>query len=161
MTAKRRSVYLPEDQWERLREIAENEDRSVNYLVRQAISDFIAFGNHVPPSAGRPSQTTGESGVSSPAPAVAEDEAPASPSPENLVEANPDTLTGPAANIKSDDETRLPTDEEAALLADQFPHLREPMVVDPNVARREKQRVIDDALRRLGPTVTKPARKKR
>ena len=96
MTAKRRSIYLPEDQWDILRGMAHWSDRSVNYLVRQAVTEFIA---------GRPSQTTGESGVSSPAPAEAVDEAPATPP-----------------------EYREPTDEEARLLREAYPHLKTPKV---------------------------------
>lgn len=39
--SRRRSVYLPDEHWGRLAEIAAGEQRSVNWLVRQAVADRL------------------------------------------------------------------------------------------------------------------------
>lgn len=35
------SVYLPADYWNKLRQIARQEDRSVSYLIRKAVEPII------------------------------------------------------------------------------------------------------------------------
>jgi predicted transcriptional regulator len=44
MSSTRRSVYLPDEQWTALREIAEAEQRSVNFIVRRGVMHITQRG---------------------------------------------------------------------------------------------------------------------
>lgn len=103
-----RSVYLADEQWATLRDIATQLDRPVNWVVRQAVSEYLMR---------RMDSVTYV---------------------DVLTEVDPVALYGRKVYTSVDriGETRDPSDEEARPLRKAYPHLAEPKIVDPN--RRTK-----------------------
>lgn len=132
----RRSISLSEEQWEALREIGEREDRSVNSVIRVALAAYIedrrpgrAFGDLARAYGGPKLDTFGRrvapTGAGEPESRVIPGD------PQKLVSPTIEETAGVPANLKSaePEETRPPDDEEARLLRQSFPHLKDPKII--------------------------------
>lgn len=112
MTRRDRSVSLSDEDWAALDEIARIEDRSVASLIRLSVGGFLA-------ARGRGQEWGSHAEILNPMP--------------------PATETGTAPGNRVYEVrmgTRDPDDEEARLLREAYPNLKEPKVVDPNARKK-------------------------
>lgn len=125
-----RSVALNDEQWEALADIAKAEDRPVSYLIRLAVSEFLLRHTDATTYVNTPD---GPRIVSEyrglPLPPETEILKSRGSDPQTLVEQGiEETAPVPPNQKQAEPEDRPPTDEEARLIRESFPHLKDPKV---------------------------------
>jgi hypothetical protein len=104
LTGARRSIWLYEDQWQQLNKIGERDDRSVNWLVRQAVELYLQDQQVVDeitiPTVFQPQVVRAEEdGPAAPAPPARGDDS-AGSDPQKLIEQEPDATAIVPPNAK-------------------------------------------------------------